>query len=96
MFRFGAPAGLHLAQHWGRRMGLRIETMLHHRFHGHGARDFAVGFSPHAIRQHVEVQRLHNLEAIFVVRSNATKVGHAATHNFHTCSDSLPLPFPLA
>jgi hypothetical protein len=46
-------------------------------------------FSAHSIGQHVEVQRRDNPEAIFVVRTHATNVSHAATRNFHACSDSL-------
>jgi hypothetical protein len=69
--------------------------MFHHGFHSQGAGNFAVRFSAHSIRQHVEVQRRDNAKAIFVVRTHATNVSHAATRDLHACSDSLAKLTPV-
>src|SRR5229473_2858729 len=82
----GAPIGLYRADDLSRGIGLDVEAMLHDRFHRHGAGYFTVGFAPHAVRKHKEVQRLNDLIAIFVVGTHATYIGHAATCDSHANS----------
>src|SRR6266404_1362171 len=91
-----APIGLNRADHRGRGIGLQVEAMLHDGFDSHGAGDFTVRFTPHAVGKHVEVQRLNDLVTVFVVRTHATQIGHAATGDSHANSPcprkATPLP----
>src|SRR5258708_24572356 len=86
----GAPMGFYSADDLSRRIGLDVEAMFHNRFNSHRAGDFAVGLAPHAVGKHEEVQRLNDFVAIFVVRTHATHIGHAATCDSHTNSPCRP------
>src|SRR5260370_20481556 len=92
----GAPRRLNRTDERGRRIGFSIQAVFHDRFHSHGARDFAVRFAAHAVGKHEEVQRLNDPVAIFVVRTHATHIGHAATYDTHTNSLCRPEITPLA
>ena len=63
-------------------------------FHCKRAGDFAMGFAAHSIGKDKEVQRLHEPEAVFIVRPNAAYVGRAATE--HTHKNSLGISGPRA
>ncbi len=82
----GAPIGLNCADDLGRGIGLDVEAVLHDRFYSQRAGNFAVGFAPHAVGKHKEVQRPIDLVAIFVVRTHATHIGHAAACDSHPTS----------
>ncbi len=78
-----APVRLLLAVQRDSRVLLPIDAVLHHRLHRQRARDFAVGFSTHAVREHEQVQRRHNAEVVLVVGAHAPHIGHAATDDLH-------------
>src|SRR5882762_4562140 len=86
----GVPMGLYCADYLGRRIGLGVEAVFHDCFNGHGAGYFTVGFAPHAVGKHEEIQRLNDLVAIFVVCAHATHIAHAATRDSHTNSHRRP------
>jgi len=63
----GAPIGMYCADDRGRRIvSSRRGSVFHDCFNSHGAGDFAVGFAPHAVGKHEEVERLDDLVTIFV------------------------------
>src|SRR5437870_10400622 len=98
-FRARAPLGLYGPDNLGRRIGLEVQAMLHDCFNSHRAGNFSVSFASHAVGKHKEVQRLNDLEAIFVVGTDPTYIGHAAACNSHTNSrcplEITPLPIPI-
>jgi hypothetical protein len=59
-----------------------------HRFNGHGAGDFSVGFSTHAIGNYKQIQGLHNAETIFIVNALLPDVALSTANNAHKS------PFP--
>src|SRR5207302_2482301 len=90
VFCAGAPIGLYCSDDLGRRIGLGVEAVFYDGFNRHGAGDFTVGFAPHAVGKHEEIQRLNDLVAIFVICTHATHIGHAATRDSHTNSHPRP------
>ena len=57
--------------------------MLYDSFHGKCAGDFAVCFTAHAVGKDEQVERLHEPEAVFIIRANTAHIGRAATENSH-------------
>jgi len=82
----GAPIGLYCTDDRAAGLVSASRQCFNDCFNSHGAGDFAVGFAPHAVGKHEEVERLDDLVAIFVVRTHATNIGHAATYDSHTNS----------
>src|SRR5207249_12322896 len=80
----------------GGRIGLDVEAVFHDGFNRHGAGDFTMGFAPHTVGEHEELQRLNNFVAIFVVCTHATHIGHAASRDSHTNSYCRPELTPPA
>src|SRR2546430_3076434 len=78
--------GLYSSDNLGRRIGPEVQAMLHDCFDSHRAGNFSVSFASHAVGKHKQVQRLNDPEAIFVVATHATNIGHAAACNPHTNS----------
>src|SRR5579883_3358230 len=67
-----------------RGIGFRLDAMPHHGFHRHRARYFSMRLAAHSIGEHVQLERLHNLEAIFVVGADPPDISQAAARDTHT------------
>src|SRR5713226_72304 len=95
-----AQMRIYLAEDLILRSAFVVEAVFHHRFYSQFAGDFAVGFASHAVGKYKEVQRRNDLEAIFVVGTHATEIGHAAACDSHTNShcgpEITPVPTPVA
>src|SRR6266702_3735344 len=81
-----APLGSYFSDDFSGGLRFHVEAVFRNRFNNHRSRDFAVGFAPHTVGKHEEVQWFNDLVAIFVVGTHATQVGHAATCDSHTNS----------
>src|SRR5277367_3811982 len=77
-----------------------FHTRLDNGFHGHFTGHFAVRLAAHAVREHEEIQRFDNAEAVLVIRAHPPQIGDAAAydpHKFSRCcllSEPVPTPVP--
>src|SRR5262249_10441826 len=69
-------------------------AVFYDRLDSQGARNFAVRFAAHAVRQHKQAHRGYNAEAILIVRADAAHIGRTATRDSHTGSLGVTEPTP--